>query len=1330
MRRLFLDYLFIAPILQTVLDWIRTLSSSDVRELSCAFIVSINTIYFLTHSTYQYSTFTCVILLGIFVFENKSLPHIMEFVKILHSNETYCRKFRTYGTQTTFKFNPVPSSKNEIDWLKNGFNELVEKMKAEASDNDHLGFTLTSLNFKNRDPGYVAFRPATQVHGDLLWEIFGGIIQSNSQSIQSNDTFKIQCTRVNLPIGAGKVRPGLFDTFEEECSKRRGIVRIQNTDNLCLPRALVVAKAYAKKKDESTLALLRKDRRLRQTIEAKKLMANAGVQIPEEGAGIPELIRFQAHLKKYNIVVYNYSSKGRDVYFDGENRQTAQYNINLLFNKGHYNVINSLTAAFACDYFCEACHTPYKNRTDHVCKTKCFSCFTTSPPCALEHEGIVCPDCNRHFKNQLCFIAHQGGVCRTVKKCLECQKNVFVKKRKSKHVCGEVYCKTCRDFKEQNHKCYMQKDTRNPMKEDYLFIFFDLETRQDEALSEDPDVSVHKVNLCVSKQYCWKCINNEDYCDVCNERTHIFRSDPIVKFMAYIMEVRKQFRSVCVIAHNGRGFDFQFIMKYILENTKFTPNLITRGTKVLLMQIDNVRFIDSLSYFPMSLSVLPKALDLPPEKKKGYFPHLFNTLANQNYVGPMPPSHYYCPDSMFDKNFQDFHKWYNDQVCSRYTFDFQKELLEYCLSDVDILAQACIKFRTIFLDQCNVDPFLEAITIASACGIAFRRNFLKPESIGLIPKNGYRLKDVHSKISLQWMCLEEEQRNVTIEHAGRGPEIKINGMKVDGFDGTHVYEFNGCYFHGCPECFPFNRDEALKDDPSDTLNQRYERTKAKLERLSQTEYETVVMWECEFNRMKTEKKLCHLENHPMLNTLPLNPRDAFYGGRTGNTKTYHKCGEGEQINYVDVCSLYPYVCKYGKYPIGHPTIHVGDQECIEQGMEVDGLLKCKVLPPQNLYHPVLPTRMNNKLMFVLCRTCGETQNPNDCDHSSEERELSGTWTMVEIRKAIEKGYKIIEMYELWQYKVATFKDGGLFTEFIDKFLKIKQEASGYPSWVNTEDDKDRYIKQYLEHEGILLDKEKIIKNEGLRFLAKLMLNSFWGYFGQRENQTKTLITRDPKEYFNAFTTPESQVNYVQFINEEALWLNWNYLDEVGDSLRTANVVLAAYTTAQARLQLYKHLDALGEQVIYYDTDSVFYLYKQGMHKVPTGDYLGQMTDELAEYGEGSYISEFVSGGPKTYAYLINRTNDEIKAVCKVKGITLNHKTEQIVNFDALKTMVFSDREEESMSVRIAERRIRRTNEKDVVTVTETKDLRITGPKRRHEGEYDTLPYGFKKHKHN
>jgi hypothetical protein len=33
--------------------------------------------------------------------------------------------------------------------------------------------------------------------------------------------------------------------------------------------------------------------------------------------------------------------------------------------------------------------------------------------------------------------------------------------------------------------------------------------------------------------------------------------------------------------------------------------------------------------------------------------------------------------------------------------------------------------------------------------------------------------------------------------------------------------------------------------------------------------------------------------------------------------------------------------------------------------------------------------------------------------------------------------------------------------------------------------------------------------------------------------------------------------------------------------------------------------------------------------VETGDYLGDLTDELEEFGSGSYIEEFVSGVPKT-----------------------------------------------------------------------------------------------------
>ena len=37
----------------------------------------------------------------------------------------------------------------------------------------------------------------------------------------------------------------------------------------------------------------------------------------------------------------------------------------------------------------------------------------------------------------------------------------------------------------------------------------------------------------------------------------------------------------------------------------------------------------------------------------------------------------------------------------------------------------------------------------------------------------------------------------------------------------------------------------------------------------------------------------------------------------------YKAREGETIQHVDLMNLYPYICKYFKFPVGHSVIHVG-----------------------------------------------------------------------------------------------------------------------------------------------------------------------------------------------------------------------------------------------------------------------------------------------------------------------------------------------------------------------------------------------------------------------
>lgn len=77
----------------------------------------------------------------------------------------------------------------------------------------------------------------------------------------------------------------------------------------------------------------------------------------------------------------------------------------------------------------------------------------------------------------------------------------------------------------------------------------------------------------------------------------------------------------------------------------------------------------------------------------------------------------------------------------------------------------------------------------------------------------------------------------------------------------------------------------------------------------------------------------------------------------------------------------------------------------------------------------------------------------------------------------------------------------------------------------------------------------------------------------------------------------------------------------------------------------------------------------GQKDLNTGNFLGDLTDELEKYGTGSYISSFVSGGPKCYAYRVQLPNGQTKEVCKFKGVHQNYATKDLIDFDTLRQLV-------------------------------------------------------------
>ena len=223
-------------------------------------------------------------------------------------------------------------------------------------------------------------------------------------------------------------------------------------------------------------------------------------------------------------------------------------------------------------------------------------------------------------------------------------------------------------------------------------------------------------------------------------------------------------------------------------------------------------------------------------------------------------------------------------------------------------------------------------------------------------------------------------------------------------------------------------------------------------------------------------------------------------------------------------------------------------------------------------------------------------------------------------------------------------------------MKIKLESSKYD--FKTEEEEANFklkIKKSLN-----IDIEKFDFNAGLRNISKLCLNSLWGKFGQRSNMSQTKHVMEVSEFYEILLDNKLDNKTFQFINDDMVQTTCNFKDQFVDNSKNTNIYIACFTTSHARLMLYSKLDYLNEKVLYFDTDSIIYI-DDGTKNVKTGDMLGDMTDEIS----GKGINSFASTGPKSYSFKYG--NDEQKSA--IKGFTLNHENNNLLNHDSLSKIV-------------------------------------------------------------
>ena len=213
--------------------------------------------------------------------------------------------------------------------------------------------------------------------------------------------------------------------------------------------------------------------------------------------------------------------------------------------------------------------------------------------------------------------------------------------------------------------------------------------------------------------------------------------------------------------------------------------------------------------------------------------------------------------------------------------------------------------------------------------------------------------------------------------------------------------------------------------------------------------------------------------------------------------------EEEEIVYLDVNSLYPYIMSKVNFPIGHPEIRRGDDSCKsllasleESGVAFMGLCLVKILPPFDLFVPCLAHKINGKLLFSLCHACSVSDEiqRKPCTHTEEQRAWIDVYTSIDLESALRCGYVVLKYYEIWHYH-----EGGasLFKDFILNIVRRKIECSGFPTECRDEAAKIRYVNELKQWCGITISHlDKIRKDPAGRYLNKIMANSVWGKWAQ------------------------------------------------------------------------------------------------------------------------------------------------------------------------------------------------------------------------------------------
>jgi hypothetical protein len=1028
---------------------------------------------------------------------------------------------------------------------------------------------------------------------------------------------------------------------------------------------------------------------------------------------------------QYQIIVISSSSLNLPVY-TGTPGGKKLY---IYHHEDHYNTITYVDKFYGKDkILCTVCWKVHFVSAPHYkCTGQCRLCRHKG--CNAEYipkNGVKwhhCVVCNRYFPSQTCFANHKVTAvgnsvssCSYVHRCVHCSRTVRTTQLpKDKHNCGKVYCSVCRGYAEEGHQCYVRKMVCDEAKDEikwakYRVFYFDFETCGADGHHTPVMVSMADEKG-GSKKTFWGVNCAEEFCKV------IFS--------------KKSYKNSIFMSHNGGRFDQYFILEEIFK-AGYKPEVIYNGGSMLYLHIKELKitFKDTYMFISRPLAAMPKMFGVK-DTAKTFFPHLLKFAEYADYNGPYVSTKYYDVNQMNPMKRAECMTWVEKHQKDGDVFNYKVNMIEYCENDVEVLRACGEKFRTLFREKGMIDPFIDSFTLSQASSYVYRKLHMPENSMGIIPPWGYKSPRAYSNKGVIWLEYMACKLHSHIKHARNGGEAKIDGgMYVDGFippevgddHKGHVLEFVGCHTHGCLTCYKPETTNPRCGSTMRTLNDQYISRRSII---CGNGYKYTEVWEHEYDSdVKTDVSLKEIITRLDLQE-PLKPRECLYGGRVEPFRLFTEVDEAleELIKYLDVNSLYPFVQRFFTFPEGHPDVLLSPPAV--EFHNWFGLIKLRITPPSDLWLPVLPLRLNGKLYFTLCYTCTITTNTGKCEHNYKMRGWVGSYPTPEVKLAVEKGYTIDKVYEVWNWDENS-RTNDLFTSYINSFLKLKLMGSGFPRVDMSDDEKSEFARELSEREGIEIDMHEIEDNPGIRALGKQVVNSLWGKICQNTDKSKTVYITEPSEYFGLLIEDKYNVQDVRKVNDNMIEVTYTTPAELTQPHAFVNHAVASFVTSYARLHLYSFMEKLGENLLYADTDSVVFITGPGMPDLPTGPCLGEMSCEIySTHKVHDSIKSFVTVGPKSYGYQL-KDNPNIQCV-KCKGITLNYNTCKQINMDYMVKLVTCDGARHDRTVVSYENQMKRNRKKvKIESVNMTKSFGFTFDKRLVDAEtYRTTPIGYK-----